>query len=94
MEPQKKQHTKGKQTPLKAPLSKEKLWCVSEPTSEIPHYMWSSVISLSLARSSQQLWDGSEDNDAAANLPQSYRRTADWFLNISLCVSLQMLRGK
>ncbi len=52
------------------------------------------MISLCLALSSQQVWDRSEDNDAAANLPQSYRRTADRFLNISLCVSLQMLRGK
>lgn len=49
---------------------------------------------ISLGFCSQQLRDWSEDSDAAANLPQSYKHTADWFLNISLCVSLQMQRGK
>lgn len=66
---------------VKAPLSKEK-----NPiqTFEIPHNVWSRVITFCLALTSQEFGNGTDENIVAEKLAQCDKNTADSFLNISV----------
>lgn len=94
MEPQKKQHAKSKVKPTEGGIKqRESVICIWAYLWNSPFYLVQNDFTLLSLEFSGALGALEWNNSTAANLPQSYRHMADWFFNISLCVSLQMLRG-